>query len=175
MTAGEIYYQKREQVLVIRFIGTIRVLSRESGRLTAALECLIRSLADDTDFNRIILDLTETTSIDSTNLGLIAQIARLSLARLGRRATLVSSKEDLNTLLESIGFEEVFDLVSAADIPKMGLAPLPGVEVAQPEQARLMLEAHRALAAMNLANEASFRNVIELLERETQAGGQARP
>jgi anti-anti-sigma regulatory factor len=61
----------------------------------------------------LILVRHETETIDSTNRSLLARIAKLMKQCGAPKVTLVSIDEDINRLLFSIGFDEVFDIVDA--------------------------------------------------------------
>ena len=118
----------------------------------------------------VILDLRATTFVDSTGLGLVARMGRLALARSGRRAVMVSPAKDVMTILLSAALNVLFVLV---DEPPFGApselaeAPL-GSENDQGDGSlgRVVLDAHRDLAALSAKNRAEYRDVISALEAE---------
>jgi hypothetical protein len=58
-----------------------------------------------------VIDLTETRSIDSTTLGLLAKLSILSRQKVGLLPTVVTTHEDITRLLQSMGFDQVFNIV----------------------------------------------------------------
>lgn len=160
MAAGRILYARLDGVCVIRFVGDIRYT------LSAALDAFLDKLFAEPGLQRIIVDLRAATSIDSTNLGLLAKIASFVRERFGTKPELVSTRDDVNRILESVGFSEVFEWV--ADCPNTaGRADeLRTVEVSEEATGRTVLEAHRILCALNERNLEMFRDVVEGLESE---------
>ena len=168
MNEGAIYFLERDHLLILKLVGTIRIASREAGQLSAGLEAFIRSLPQRKGVNQLLIDLSEAVVIDSTHLGLLAQAAQFTLSRWRRRPTLVSTNPEINAVLESVCFDQVFLIVRDAGLPTDELKRLEAVAPAEAAPVRLMLEAHRALAQITPANEQQFRNVIELLDQEAQ-------
>jgi anti-anti-sigma regulatory factor len=57
-----------------------------------------------------VIDLTETRSIDSTTLGLLAKLS-IPVGKVGLLPTVVTTHEDITRLLQSMGFDQVFNIV----------------------------------------------------------------
>jgi len=168
MEAGNVYFARHEGVVVLKFVGEIRYTMGDSYRVSTALDAFLDRIFKAKDFDSILIDLTEAESIDSTNLGLLAKIARFSDQHLGKKATIVSTNEDINAILDSVGFDQVFLVVheSAGEGGEMEAVP----EAPKPEKelAAMMLEAHRALMALSAENAEMFKNVVELLRKKTE-------
>lgn len=148
---------------MLRYVGQIRYT------IGASLDRFIESLFDGQTPRGFIVDLREADSIDSTNLGLLALIAKRMEKCRAPRVTLVSTHEDINELLFSIGFDEVFDIVDESghamlNSQELGLNDAPG-----PDMAQTILEAHRTLMAMGDKNRARFQDVVDLLEQSMEA------
>jgi histidyl-tRNA synthetase len=113
-----------------------------------------------------MVDLRETETIDSTNLGLLARIANLMKQCGVPKVTLVSTNEDINALLFSIGFDEVFDIVDEAGHVMTNGQELGLPDNTGPDMARTILDAHRILMTLGNDNKARFQDVVELLEEQ---------
>jgi anti-anti-sigma regulatory factor len=153
---------------VLKLVGTIRYASlRDTSPSTAGFQAFLKRCFQWRDYDQVLIDLTETDSIDSTNLGLLAQIARFTLAQWQRRPTLLSTREDINAILESVGFDQVFCIIH--ELPRQALPELenvPAVPTPEHEDRHTVLEAHRALMAISEKNQAMFKDVVEVLEKQ---------
>jgi anti-anti-sigma factor len=115
-----------------------------------------------------VFDMTDARLIDSTNLGLVARIAHRVQG--AGRCTIVSDSEDIDDVLDSMGFQAIFDLVTDHPAVHGGAseAAITGEECTQGELLRTMLEAHRTLASLNEKDRAEFKDVVSLLEAESR-------
>jgi anti-anti-sigma factor len=168
MGSGNVFYAKHDGVLVLKFVGEIRYTMGDSYRISASLDQFLERLFEERDFQNIMIDLTETESIDSTNLGLLAKIAQYSEDQLGRKCSIISSNEDINAIIESVGFDQVFLILDESDQPEVELENVPEADAADRELAHMLLDAHRALTSLNDKNKEMFKNVVQLLEKRVQ-------
>jgi anti-anti-sigma factor len=171
MNSGKILYARHERFLILKLVGIIRYASlRDTSRSTASFQPFLKRCFQWRDFDHVLIDLTETESIDSTNLGLLAQTAQFTLARWNRKPAILSTREDINAILESVGFDQVFHIFHEA--PTALPAPFEELPDQGPDggatPARVVLNAHRALMAINDKNKAAFKDVVQLLEQEVE-------
>jgi anti-anti-sigma factor len=158
MTTGKIQFAESEGTFVLKFIGDVRLT------LCAALDAYIEKIFSVLTFNAIIIDLTETDGIDSTSLGLLAKLSILSRQKVGFLPTLVSTQDDMNRLLQSMGFDQVFNIVSEVTPSASELEDLPGQELSEELVKDKVLEAHRILMNLNDHNREAFRDLVNALE-----------
>lgn len=159
MADGNVYYAEQGGTGVIRFEGTI------SYTIANAIERFLDDLFARNAFTRLIVDLNDTESIDSTGLGLLARIANGVRRRDGSRPLLFSTQPDINTLISSICLDTVFTLCDGPPPVLPGTA-LPAGNPSEREIAQTILEAHRVLSDMNDGNRAMFQNVVDAFEKE---------
>ncbi len=164
MDAGNVLYANHDGLVVFKFVGEIRYTMGDSYRVSASLDAFLDDLFESKDFENILIDLTETESIDSTNLGLLAKIAQFTERHLGRKPTIISTNEDINAILDSVGFDQVFIIVHDPEIPGVELDSLPEKREPDKELARMVLDAHKALIELNDKNRNMFKNVVQLLQ-----------
>ncbi|MBN2279977.1 MAG: STAS domain-containing protein [Candidatus Marinimicrobia bacterium] len=126
----------------------------------------INKLEQDKNFDNILTDLTETTYIDSTNLGLLAKLAQLVIEKSNHRMTVVTTNDDVTELLHNIGFDDICLLVNETSKPDHHYDHILGIDEKEESMAKVMLEAHRRLMNMNDKNEKEFCNVVELMEKQ---------
>ena len=108
MDSARVLHASHDDIHVLRFIGSIRYT------LSPSIERFLDKLFDAGQPSGLVIDLTETDSIDSTNLGLLVGIARRMQAPEPRRVTIVSNREDINAILLSMALDEVFLLAVGA-------------------------------------------------------------
>ena len=160
MIEGRILYAKEGTTYVLKFIGDIRYTICEP------LSRFISSLYSSGDFDNILIDLTEVESIDSTNLGLLARVASLMHDRFHRRSTMISTNDNVNRILQTVGFFDVFTIDAGDGVPVANMHALSHKMTTEAEMAKAILEAHRTLSKLNETNFEMFRNVVEGLEAE---------
>ncbi|MGD8589349.1 MAG: STAS domain-containing protein [Chromatiales bacterium] len=162
MSDSKVYYAFNNGIHILKYVGQIRYT------IGASLDRFIDGLFDGTPPEGFVVDLREAETIDSTNLGLLVLIAKRMARCEGPRVTLVSTHEDINDLLFSIGFDEVFDIVDESGHAMLNGRELGLSDSPSPDMARTILEAHRTLSAMGDSNRARFQDVVDLLERNPQ-------
>lgn len=160
MTAGKIQFAESEGTYVLKFIGDVRLT------LCAALDAYIEKIFNALSFKAIVIDLTETRNIDSTSLGLLAKLSILSQERIGQLPTLVSTHEDMNRLLQSMGFDQIFNIMANSTPTDAELKDLPGQLLSEDRVRDRVLEAHRILMNLNEHNRAAFTDLVTTLESD---------
>ncbi|MCL5040871.1 MAG: STAS domain-containing protein [Gammaproteobacteria bacterium] len=158
MNTGRIQFAEAEGTFVLKFIGDVRLT------LCAALDAYIEKIFSALNFDAIIIDLSETEAIDSTSLGLLAKLSILSQQKVGFLPTLVSNHDDMNRLLQSMGFDQVFNMVSDVAPTDADLQDLPGQMLSEELVKDKVLEAHRILMDLNEHNREAFRDLVSTLE-----------
>ena len=85
MATGNLYCAKHAGGAVPKFVGQIRYTLGDGYRVSSSLESFLDTLFERKDFQAIRIDLTQTTSTDSANLGLLAKVGRFARDELGYR------------------------------------------------------------------------------------------
>ena len=118
------------------------------------------------NFSAIVIDLTETNSIDSTTLGLLAKLSILSRQKIGLLPTVVTTHDDITRLLQSMGFDQVFNIVESPLPCSECLADLPSQDQSEGVVKAKVLEAHQILMSLNESNREAFHDLVSALERQ---------
>ncbi len=161
MDNAKILHASHEGVHVLRFVGDIRYT------LGHSLDSFLEELFAGPTPAGFVIDLSETDSIDSTNLGLLVRIAREMQNHNAPRVTIVSDRPDINAVLTSMALDEVFDIVSRAPVQAGSEQELPRKDMDKDSLSRTLLKAHRALIELSEHNEETFREVVSRLEQNT--------
>jgi anti-anti-sigma factor len=156
---GKVLHASQDGIHVLRFIGDIRYT------LSPSIERFLNGIFAGPRPAGFVIDLTETGSIDSTNLGLLARIARRMQALDAHRVTIVSNRAEINSVLTSMALDEVFDIVENTALVTDGTQEVPQVNTDRESLARTLIDAHRALMELSDRNEEMFRDVVASLEK----------
>jgi len=159
MADGRVLHASRDDIHVLRFIGDIRYTLSHS--IMRYLEGIFGA-AEPAGF---IIDLTETDSIDSTNLGLLVRLAQRMEALNGRRITIVSNRPDINSVLGSMALDEVFDIVEDRRLEAGAGENIPHASTDKEGMAHTLIDAHHALMDLSEHNKALFSDVVASLEK----------
>ncbi len=158
MSSGHIYVAEHEGTYVIKLVGDVRLT------LCISFDQFIATMFGEENFRTVVFDLREAEGIDSTTLGLMAKIS-IGSRELGHGdPVVVTANPSIRRLLDSMGFEDIFELVSERPLPFNGVQPL--IENLEDESAikAKVLEAHQILMELNQPNKVKFHELVETLQ-----------
>lgn len=158
MSMGRIQFAEEQGTFVLKFIGEVRLT------LCSALDATIEQIFTAPNFSSIVIDLTETHNIDSTTLGLLAKLSILSRQKVGLLPTLVTVHPDISRLLQSMGFDQVFNIINSPLPCPDCLTDMPSQDQSEEVVKAKVLEAHRILMSLNESNRAAFHDLVNALE-----------
>ena len=158
MIPGRILVGNGDGTYLLKFVGDVRL------SLGAAFDEFLDRLFRDDKLRSVLVDLSCTDGIDSTSLGALARLSVQSQKRLGCLPTLVSTRPDINRLLTTMGFDDIFHLVHEPLEDARQLGELPKSDLAADELRRRVLAAHRHLMALNESNRDEFEDLVATLE-----------
>ena len=162
MSLGQVTHAAQAGVHVLRYSGTVNFT------LASGLQQFLKELLEQGGVSGLVFDLTAAESLDSTNLGLMARANEQARDTGAANSVIISSNDDIDVVLRSMGFDQCFDLLPAApEAPGETSECISGGVLSAEELRRTMLEAHRALMRMSEAGRIQFESVVACLERET--------
>ena len=160
MSTGKIQFAEQSGTFILKFVGEVRLT------LCSALDATIEKIFTSLNFSAIVIDLTETRSIDSTTLGLLAKLSILSRQKIGLLPTVVTTHADITRLLQSMGFDQVFNIVDTPVPCPDCLDDLPSQDQSEDVVKAKVLEAHQILMSLNESNREAFHDLVSALERQ---------
>lgn len=163
MPGGRVTHAESEGVHVLRYFGRVNYV------LAPAIKQFADDLVNQGDVRGWVFDLTHAELLDSTNLGLLARLAVRSGAADPARSVIVSPSDDLNSVLRSMSFDQLFDIVTVAppdESMQAGGEDISGPAASRRELGETMLDAHRALMALSDSGRLEFEQVVAALEAE---------
>ena len=158
MNTGKILVAQSQGIYIIKFVGDVRL------NLCSTLDQYTDHMFESEEFKTVIIDLTETQCIDSTSLGQLAKISILYKEKYGQLPTIISTQDDINRILLSMGFDQVFYIVKELVSRVEYLDELPLKSVDEAEMKQRVLEAHKLLMDMNQNNRDAFQDLGNSLE-----------
>tara|TARA_B100000575_G_scaffold137308_1_gene109544 strand:- start:12 stop:551 length:540 start_codon:yes stop_codon:yes gene_type:complete len=152
---------------VLRFHGDVRV------NQCASLDAYCDRMLRDPSFHAVVVDLQSTENLDSTTLGCLARLS-IRVKKLNKRVpTLICDSDNLQRVLSSMGFQDVFMMVDRAAYDALALPALPdgielpaGTDLAVESTRARVIAAHKQLMAMNEHNAEAFKDLVAALEQE---------
>ena len=158
MRPGQILVADHAGVYVIKMVGDVRLT------LCISFDQFIDTMFRRDDFCDVMFDLSEAEAIDSTTLGLMAKIALQGNEERGITPVIYSNNDSINRLLYTMGFQEIFTLVTNLDAPVQPDQALPSGTQEELAVKNKVIEAHKILMGMNQENQETFRNLVKMLE-----------
>ncbi|BFM06601.1 STAS domain-containing protein [Halioxenophilus aromaticivorans] len=160
MQPGHIFVAQQRGINVIKMVGDVRLT------LCISFDSFIEQMFSDAGFVSVVFDLRQALALDSTTLGLMAKIAITCERDFHFVPTVVSPDESINRVLESMGLEDIFEIVRSADTTMAKPEELTRIETETTQAKDKIIEAHKILMSLNDENKAEFRDLVECLEQE---------
>ena len=155
---GRILVASRDGTHLLRFVGDVRLT------LCVAIDDYLKEVFTDPDFEAVVIDLSQADGLDSTSLGILAKLAKEARVRNHKAPLLVPGSEDVQRCLESVGIDSLFETASSQFSDVAPIGALEAVPVSESATRGRVLEAHRALMALNSTNAKAFRDLVTQLE-----------
>lgn len=163
MTLGHVTHAARGGVHVLRYFGRVNYT------LAPGLQRFLEAILQDRSIEGLVFDLSAAEALDSTNLGLMARANEELRSAGAAQSVIISTNEDIDDVLHSMGFEQSFEVVHTGAAPGAGGEPLQSEPPSAGELKRTMLDAHRALMRLSEAGRLEFEPVVACLERDLSA------
>lgn len=137
----------------------------------------IHHIIDDHTADRIWIDMSDCTGMDSTFMGVVAGISCLIKSKPEYQFKLINLSEKNRKLLSALGVDRVVDYSMSTTPEEQEIIDRPedDSQVLDPEftdkleAAKTSLEAHETLVEINPDNHSKFRSVVEFLKEDVRA------
>ena len=111
------------------------------------------------------VDVTEADGLDSTTLGMLAQLAIQTKERFDFRPAIFSTNPSIDRLLDTMGFDQLFERRTECCNTDSTITEIPAVPCEEGEVKKQVLEAHRTLMSISDENADAFKDLVSSLER----------
>lgn len=160
MSGCKILQAKRSGVYVLKLIGEVRL------NFCSTIDASIEAIVADPEFATLVVDLSETTMIDSTTLGLLAKLAIRAKKKSHFLPSIVSTNPDITRLLTAMGFETIYLIVNKPAATAEVLEEVAPKEIDEDTMRDQVINAHRVLMDMNEQNHDQFKDLVNALEMD---------
>lgn len=158
MQPGKILVAHEGGAFVIKLVGDVRLT------FCTALDDYFEQMFSAPDFASVIIDLSRAENIDSTTLGQLAKVALAAKRKHHLTPVVLSTNPNITRILQSMGFDRVFDIRQDFPHTEADLGELPMVPESESGVRDRVLEAHRVLMGMSEKNRAQFQELVCALE-----------
>ncbi|MBN2657536.1 MAG: STAS domain-containing protein [Spirochaetales bacterium] len=162
MNEGKYQFAECETFYLIKMSGNLKYTG------SGGFDTFVENIFSRIDNKSVVIDLTESLYLDSTNLGILAKIADTMLSKFEKKTTIISSNPDITTLLTNIGFDDFFTILDESPVTETALSDISEMVTGDRGLALMMLEAHKALMELNDKNKSVFSSVVSLLQKEVE-------
>lgn len=158
MSQARVLYAQHNDVYILKLVGEIRFT------LCPAIDEVLQGIFTN-EQTPVVVDLTETTCVDSTALGVVAQIAVRARQQGNAKPSLLIAGDDIRKILQGVSFDRVFNVLQKTPETSSHYQELQPIEASEQELLEKVLQAHKNLCELSGENSSKFKDVISLLEK----------
>ena len=144
---------------VLKLEGDVRLT------MCTALDQYFQSMFAEPGFMSVWVDVTEADGLDSTTLGMLAQLAIQTKERFDFKPAIFSTNPSIDRLLDTMGFDQLFERRNECCNTDSMITEIPAVPCEEGEVKKQVLEAHRTLMSISDENADAFKDLVSSLER----------
>ena len=160
MSTGHVEYASLDGTHIFKLIGEVRAQS------CISLDKLLNRIEQQSNVVGAIVDLTQTTFIDSTVLGILAKLGLKLKQAHNIQAVMLSTNTDITTLANSMGLGQVFVILNYCGDPSVCTLELMEEHVTHSNMLTTVLDAHKTLMKLNENNQNMFEPLVKQLQKE---------
>ncbi|MEI7948637.1 MAG: STAS domain-containing protein [Gammaproteobacteria bacterium] len=160
MSAGKILAADYRNMAMLKFVGEVRVV------MSSTLDNYCNNLYSRGILDAMVVDMSETKSIDSTALGMLAKMSIQLRNRFNVMPTIVSPNADITRILRSMSFDAICNIVPS--VPKQSLQ-FNELRLRTESEATVrdkVIDAHLTLMAMSEQNRLEFQDLVSALKQQ---------
>lgn len=158
MSGCKILQAERSGVYVLKLLGEVRL------NFCSTIEASIEAIVSDTNFASLVVDLSQTTMLDSTTLGLLAKLGLKAKDKSHFSPSIVSTNPDITRILMTMGFDSIYLIVNKPVSSGESFEELLPKALCEDSMRQHVLNAHKVLMEMNEQNHEQFKDLVNALE-----------
>ena len=162
MSTGHVEYASLDGTHIFKLIGEVRAHS------CISLDKLLSKIEQQANVKGALVDLTQTTFIDSTVLGVLAKLGIKLKQAHHIQAVMLSSNPDITTLANSMGLAQVFVILDDCRESDVNTCTLRDEHITHRAMLGTVLEAHQTLMQLNESNQHMFEPLVKQLQKEQE-------
>jgi len=155
---GRVLVAEHNGAYVLKLVGDVRLT------LSSSIDQFVERMFACVSCQSVIVDLTETEGLDSTTLGMLAKMALFVRKQLHVRPLAVSDNDGIIRLLNSMGFEQIFDIQRTCEVCATAHSDEAHVTTLDEKEAKAkVLQAHQVFMTLNQKNRETFKELVDSL------------
>ena len=161
MSTGKILAADYKHMAMLKFVGEVRVV------MSTTLDNYFSGLYRRGILDAMVVDMSETRSIDSTALGLLAKMAIQLRNRFNVMPTIVSPNPDITRILKSMSLDLICKIVSS--VPPRQQTQFHELKLQMESEASVrdkVIDAHLTLMTMSEQNRLEFQDLVSALKQQ---------
>lgn len=158
MQPGKILFAEHEGAFIIKLVGDVRLT------LCTSFDAFLDKMFNHPRFISVVVDLNDAEGIDSTTLGILAKLAIAANKRCRFRPVLFCAKDDILRVINSMGFDEIYDVREGASQLSGTVSELPLQSESEEAMRQRIICAHKVLMELRSENRLQFQELIKALE-----------
>ena len=162
MAPGKYLYGIYNTTCYLKMVGDMKYTE------CVSLDDFLDKMLKEKVFKDVIIDLSDASWLDSTNLGLLAKISRYTLSNYDKKPILYSTDEDINQLLDNMGFNNFFNIINKLEKKNLDYNELESLKACRQGMKKIILEAHENLIELSDENKKRFKNIVNVLRSGLQ-------
>ena len=160
MSAGKILAADYRHMAMLKFVGEVRVI------MSSTLDNYCNNLYRRGILDAMVVDMSETRSIDSTALGMLAKMAIQLRNRFNVMPTIISPNPDITRILRSMSFDMICNIVDSVPKQQTQFCELALQKESEATVRDKVIDAHLTLMAMSEANRLEFQDLVSALKQQ---------
>jgi len=160
MNAGNILAADYKHMALLKFVGEVRVV------MSSTLDNYCNNLYRRGILDAMVVDMSETRSIDSTALGMLAKMSIQLRNRFNVMPTIVSPNPDITRILRSMSFDVICNIVSSLPKQQTQYSELKMQMESEATVRDKVIDAHLTLMAMSEQNRLEFQDLVSALKQQ---------
>lgn len=160
MSSGKILAAEYKHMAMLKFVGDVRVL------MSSTLDNYCQGLYRRAELEAMVVDMSETSGIDSTALGLLAKMAIQLRNRFNVIPTIVSPNPDITRILRSMSFDVIFNIVDKPVRSSTSYQELHQEKESESTVREKVLDAHLTLMTLSEENRLEFQDLVQSLKQQ---------
>jgi len=160
MNAGKILAADYKHMALLKFVGEVRVV------MSSTLDNYCNNLYRRGILDAMVVDMSETRSIDSTALGMLAKMSIQLRNRFNVMPTIVSPNPDITRILRSMSFDVICSIVSSLPKQQTQYSELKMQMESEATVRDKVIDAHLTLMAMSEQNRLEFQDLVSALKQQ---------
>ncbi len=162
MLKGSLEFTLTEDTCVVRLIGAI------TWEVSADLDTFLGCVLTEVVIKKVYFDLSQTTYMDSTSLGVLAHFKRHTF-QYHIIFSLLNPSEDIFKNLQDVGLTRIFEIVRSNEVQSTPGSPVPSSKKYTPREiSALVRKTHLALVNINDKNREMFDHIIKTIDNENE-------